>query len=378
TAVPTQTPSPNISFSVERNNIRAGECVTFQWNVANVSAVYFYAEGQNWENKGVGGEDNRRVCLDRSTNYYLRVVRQDNSVDTKQITVNVEATIAPTIARFTVDSSQIPVGQCVNLQWEVQGNIDRVKLLRNGQTIWDDAPFSGNKNDCPPGSGRVEYTLEATGYGGTNRSNSYVDVVAQQATATPQPTAAAAPIVYAFSANPNQITAGQCVSLAWSTGNADRVRLSRNGAIVLDNGPVNSGGLQDCLDQVGTTTYVLEGFGANGQSTVAQAQVNVTAPQQPTPTPLPQAPVITTFTVDRNTITDGECVTLTWQFGGDSLAAAQLRRNDDVFASDVPLSGSQQDCPPGVGNVAYQLKVDSEFGGIAQQFQYVTIEPGSD
>jgi len=45
-----------------------------------------------------------------------------------------------------------------------------------------------------------------------------------------------------------------------------------------------------------------------------------------------------------------------------------------VIGTDIPLSGSQQDCPPTAGNFAYQLKVDSEFGGIAQQFQYVTVE----
>jgi len=376
TAAPTQTPSPNINFSVDRNTIRTGDCVVFQWNVTNVREVYFYAEGQNWQTSGVAGQDNRRLCLDRTTNYYLRVVRQDNNVETKQITINVQSvTNAPTIVRFTVDPLQIPVGQCVNLHWEVQGNVQQVKLLRNNQTLRDNAPFSGNTNDCPSGSGGVDYTLEATGPGGTNRASSHIDVVAQQATATPAPTAAPAPVVNAFSVNPTQITAGQCVNLAWSTSGAvDWTRLSRNGAVVLDNGPVSSNGLQDCLDQPGATTYVLEAYSHTGQSALAQANVNVAAPEQPTPTPQPQAPVINSFVVDRTTITAGECVNLSWQFGGDSLALAQLFRNDDVIGTDIPLSGSQQDCPPTAGNFAYQLKVDSEFGGIAQQFQYVTVE----
>ncbi|HRW06938.1 MAG TPA: transporter substrate-binding domain-containing protein [Caldilineaceae bacterium] len=379
TAVPTQTPSPNITFTVDRNSIRAGECVVFQWNVNSVTAIYFYAEGQRWEDNGVGGQESRQICLDRTTNYYLRVVRQDNSVETKQITVNVQATGAPNIARFTVDPSpKVPAGQCVNLYWEVQGNVQRVKLLRNNQTIWDDAPYSGTKQDCPPGTGGVDYTIEATGPGGTNRSSNHIDLVEQQATATPMPTAAPAPVVSAFSVNPNQITTGQCVSLAWSTGGStDHVRLSRNGAVILDNGPVNSSGLQDCLDQPGTTTYVIEAFGG-GQSAIAQAQVDVSAPEQPTPTPAPQAPVINSFVVDRTNITFGECVNLSWQFGGDSLATSQLFRNDELIASDVPLSGSQEDCPPTPGNVAYQLKVDSEFGGIAQQFQYVSVEDVGD
>lgn len=379
TAVPTQTPAPNTTFSVDRNSIRAGDCVVFQWNVTNVNAVYFYAEGQNWENNGVGGQESRRVCLDRTTNYYLRIVRQDNSVDTRQITINVQATGAPNIARFTVDPSpKVQAGQCVNLHWEVQGNVQRVKLLRNNETIWDEAPFSGNRQDCPPGSGGVDYTIEATGPGGTNRSSNHIDLITQEATATPAPTAAPAPVVSAFSANPMQITAGQCINLAWSTsGSTDHVRLSRNGAVILDNGPVNSAGQQDCLDQAGAMTYVLEAFGG-GQSAVAQAQVDVNAPEQPTPTPQPQAPVINRFVVDRTNITFGECLNLSWDFGGDSLALVQLFRNNEVIAGDIPLSGSQEDCPPTPGNVAYQLKVDSEFGGVAQQFQYVTVEDGDD
>ncbi|MEZ4864277.1 MAG: transporter substrate-binding domain-containing protein [Caldilineaceae bacterium] len=379
TAAPTQTPSPDLNFTVDRNNIRTGDCVVFQWNVSNVREIYFYAEGQNWQNNGVAGQDTRRVCLDRTTNYYLRVVRQDNNTEIRQITLNVQATNAPNIARFTVGPAQIPAGQCANLQWEVQGNVQRVKLLRNNQVFWDDAPLSGNTNDCPSGSGGVDYTLEASGPGGTNRASNHIDVVAQQATATPVPTSAPAPVVNAFAVNPTQITAGQCVSLAWSTsGGVDWIRLSRNGAVVLDNGPVNSNGLQDCLEQAGATTYVLEAHNQNGQSAVAQANVEVVAPEQPTPTPQPQAPVINSFVVDRNTITFGECVNLSWQFGGDSLALAQLFRNDEVIAGDVPLAGSQQDCPPAPGNVAYQLKIDSEYGGIAQQFQYVTVEDTAD
>lgn len=377
TAAPTQTPSPNISFSVDRNSIRAGDCVVFQWNATNVRAVYFYAEGQNWQNNGVAGQDSRRLCLDRTTNYYLQVVRQDNTVETKQIPINVQNVAnSPTIARFTIDPSpQIAVGQCVNLHWDVQGNIQRVRLLRNNQTLWEEAPYSGNTQDCPSAGG-VDYTLEASGPGGTNRASNHIEVVVQPAaTATPGPTAVPAPEIYSFFLNPTQITTGQCVSLAWSTGGSvDRTRLSRNGAVILDNGPVNSSGLQDCLDQPGVTTYVLEAHGQGGQSALAQVSVNVAVPEQPTPTPQPQAPVINSFNIDRTTITLGECINLSWQFGGDSLAAAQIFRNDEVIADDMPLSGSQQDCPPTPGNYAYQLKVDSEFGGIAQQFQYLTVE----
>jgi ABC-type amino acid transport substrate-binding protein/uncharacterized protein affecting Mg2+/Co2+ transport len=57
TPLPTQTPSPNIQFTVDRTQIKQGECVTFAWNVENVQAVYFYANGQDWRQHGVGGQD---------------------------------------------------------------------------------------------------------------------------------------------------------------------------------------------------------------------------------------------------------------------------------------------------------------------------------
>ena len=50
TPAPTQTPSPNINFTVDRAQITVGECVTFNWNVTNAKATYFYQQGQSWQN----------------------------------------------------------------------------------------------------------------------------------------------------------------------------------------------------------------------------------------------------------------------------------------------------------------------------------------
>jgi hypothetical protein len=44
-----------------------------------------------------------------------------------------------------------------------------------------------------------------------------------------------------------------------------------------------------------------------------------------------------------------------------------------VIGSDISQSGSLQDCPPGTGQVSYVLKVDSEFGGTAQQGAEVNV-----
>jgi hypothetical protein len=151
----TQTPVAGINFTVDRTNIRSGECVTFRWDVQNVNAVYFYREGENWQNNGVSGQGSRQECPSQDTTYYLRVENRDGSVETRQIRIYVEQNVdAPRINYFSADpSGQIANGQCVNLRWEVTGNVEQVDLFRNDERFWRAAPFRGSTQDCPPGSG---------------------------------------------------------------------------------------------------------------------------------------------------------------------------------------------------------------------------------
>lgn len=76
-------------FSVDRTSIRRGECVTFRWHVEGVKEVYFYPEPEGWQNHGVVGVSEKQVCPSQTTNYGLRVVKRDNSVDTHFITIQV-------------------------------------------------------------------------------------------------------------------------------------------------------------------------------------------------------------------------------------------------------------------------------------------------
>jgi polar amino acid transport system substrate-binding protein len=282
---PTQTPVAGISFTVDRTNIKQGECVTFSWNAQNVKEVYFYAEGERWQDHGVAGQASQRECPPVKTTYYLRVVKRDNAVDTRQITINVEAAAqAPNITRFTVDPpNQITLGQCVTIRWEVQGSVTRVALSANGGMLWDGAPTSGSYQDCPTAAGTVGYSLEATGPGGTSRGQQNINIV-QAATATPVPTAAPEqPAIYSFSVVPNQIAEGDCVDINWSAGGgASYIRVLRNGAAVVDNGPLTGHG-NDCPAPAGTYTYQMEAYNATGQSVTQQQTVTVSmgAPQNP-------------------------------------------------------------------------------------------------
>ncbi len=289
TPAPTQTPAANIQFTVDRSTINAGECVTFSWNVTGARAVYFYQRGQNWQNFPVPAVSSRSECPPQTAVYQLRVERLDNTVEVREITVNVQPVVgAPTIHRFTVTpSDQVILGQCVTLNWWVEGQITTIRLFRDNTVIWDSAPVNGSTADCPAQVGVTTYRIEANGPGGvSNRQQTLTVVAPAQPTATPLPNTPTAvpptptvapPQITAFSVAPEQIQAGNCVNINWTVGGSVTViRLLRNGSVILDNAPA-SGAAPDCLNDAGTYTYRLEANGPNGRQDVQERVVTVTA-----------------------------------------------------------------------------------------------------
>jgi len=169
--IPTPTPTPNANsfgeFYAERATIKVGECTTFRWRVANVAAVYFYALGEDWQQQGVGGVDQRARCPVITTTFELRVISQSGAATTRQITVQVTGEQIPQIRRFDLaPSNQIKIPDCVNLTWEVQGQVNQVRLRRNGGWLWESAPMIGTLRDCPQTPGAYDYALEARGENG--------------------------------------------------------------------------------------------------------------------------------------------------------------------------------------------------------------------
>lgn len=301
---PTSTPHPEIEFTVSDTHIKEGECVTFAWSVENIQAVYFYPQGADWTKYGVPGQGTSVQCPSHTTTYELRVLTRDNTFIVQSITVYVEpAPGAPNIDRFTVEPTQILQGQCVTLRWEVSGNVSKVTIKRDGSAIWDGAPVAGQMQDCPPGTGRKSYELEATGSGGTSRKTQDVNVIAPTSepptpTSTPVviPTATPAPpTINSFTVNPSHIEVNECVTINWSTGGGTTyVRLLRNGNVIMDDAP-HSGSIPDCLSSAGSYNYRLEASG-NGQTVADQESVEVAAAPPPTATPNPLVGIQWTLT----------------------------------------------------------------------------------
>jgi ABC-type amino acid transport substrate-binding protein len=260
---PTQTPAPGVSFTVDRGAINAGECANFIWNVTGVRAVYFYAQGQPYQNFGVAGQGSKSVCPTATTVYELRVDRADGNVDTRQIQLNVNAVAgAPVITQFvSTPEYEINAGQCANFIWRADGAISRVALTRDGVALWDYAPVNGSFNDCPPGAGPKDYELQVWGPGGFVKGQRALIVrpAALPPTAVPQPEQ---PIIASFTATPPQLDpSNNCVALQWQISGPGiaAVSVTRNGLLIA--GPDAESGLQDCVpvkDQGKTQVYQLK------------------------------------------------------------------------------------------------------------------------
>ncbi len=375
TPAPTQTPVPGITFTANTNNIQHGQCVTISWNTNNVKEVYYYQQGQNWQDHGVAGQASHQECPQQTTTYYLRVVMPDNSVQTRELTITVAAAAgAPQISTFSANpQGQIQAGQCVTLQWNVNGNISDVMLSRNNQPLWDGAPYQGSYQDCPPGSGQMTYVLRVTGPGGSSQGSQNITVMSAQPTNTPapQPTATPQPqppVIDAFSVDPQEISAGQCVNVHWSFSGTDLVaaQLLRNGEVIGgDLAP--SGVQQDCPPVTGGVEYRIQVDSEFAGSAQRTAQVSVIEAAQP--------PQITGFQANPPQIGLGNtCTTLTWSVSGTSIASVSLTRTDGtgsvVVLSESDAISPYQDCVDAslMGQtLIYELTVSSEFAGSDQQ-----------
>ena len=301
TPLPTQTPSPNIDFQVDRDHIKEGECVVFTWNVQNAQTQYFYAQGQNWWEHQVPAQGSSSQCPQHTTNYDLRVVLNNGAVEIRRITVYVDPNPqAPNIQRFTVTPQQINQNECVNISWEVTGDVNNVKLSRDGNVLWGDAPHATSYTDCPPGSGTIQYQLEATGSGGISKATQNVNILdpatatplppptatIPPSTATPVPTQVPPPTINNFNVSPKQINPSECVTIAWSAGGGTNyVQISKDGAVIMDGAPL-SGSIPDCgNDEPGTVNYQMLVRNNTGQQETANQQITVNQPEVPTPLP---------------------------------------------------------------------------------------------
>jgi len=187
------------------------------------------------------------------------------------------------------------------------------------------------------------------------------------------------PKISKFTTDQNQIVEGSCVRLDWAfEGPAVTFsRLFRDGEPILTD-LSRVGDYIDCPPGTGIREYRLQidtehtGYSAQAfQFVEIQARTVI----NPTPPPIPPVvpPTINYFRSTVDKVVEGQCLELSWSFEGSDLATAQITRNGDILITDPPPTGTAEDCPPAGGFAEYQLKVDSESSGTAEQSITVTV-----
>jgi polar amino acid transport system substrate-binding protein len=340
TPKPQPTPVPGIDFKVDRDQIKAGECVVFSWTVKNVKSYYFYSQFENWQDHPKTGDTgSEKECPQVQTTYYLRVVYPDNSIPSPwPITIYVQAAPeAPRITKFTVDpNGQITKGTTVTIRWQVDGKVDWVRLTANGASLWDHAPNSGNITHTPGAAGPVTYLLEV-GWPGGSPITEKRQITAVESVEPPPPPPAPDPAIYLFDVTPNQIEAGNCVNVSWSVGGGTAsITIKRDGAVYVDGITEFNSSFCDTLDTAREVTYQLLARGQAKDVSSEVKRVNVTAapPQNPLAgthwvvtslqdsfLTVPDAPPTISFSADGAVTGAGACMAYGGSYGaqGDSI-----------------------------------------------------------
>jgi hypothetical protein len=181
----------------------------------------------------------------------------------------------PLINFFVVNTNQISLGQCVNLTWSFNGsNLISTQLFRNELLIANGLSPSDSRQDCPINTGTQQYRLQLTSLtSGVAQSSVFVNV------SNPTPTVPPVPSIQSFTANPEVIEQGDCVSLSWTFSAPGQVnsQLLRDGQTLASNLSFQ-GGFQDCISveiETGEVRYILRIDYAPGGVIAAERVVSV-------------------------------------------------------------------------------------------------------
>lgn len=312
------------SFNASSATITSGQQATLQWEVTGVTSVSI--------SPGIGTvsfSGTREVSPGTTTTYTL-VANNTFGSARKSITIAVTGAL-PAIASFGVDKDSIITGQSATLSWSVTGATS-VSISPGIGPV----SLTGTESVSPAST--TAYTLTASNDAGNST-----------ASATLKITSSKTPIITTFSASPDSIKSGEVSTLTWDIIGAKSINISQG-----IGGVASKGSTQ--VTPATTSTYTLTAdsdYGTETKSiTVTVDTSNVTGRTGTAITKDP--PAINTFSANKNSITSGDNITLTWAVSG----ARTISISPDV--GDVPSSGWMMVIP--FATTTYKLSAVNTFG----------------
>jgi hypothetical protein len=173
--------APTITyFSVlPEGTMALGQCAAIQWNVqGDVTKVAVYANSTAiWDGAPLSGYMPHCPPGTGTIVYAVEAVGPGGTARLQH-----ELTVAasggnppppsggPVITAFSATPDRLPAGSCTRIYWKVGGDFNRVRLLRNTQVVLDNAPPTGDTEDCSYDKGTFVYGVTASNAAGQTAS----------------------------------------------------------------------------------------------------------------------------------------------------------------------------------------------------------------
>jgi len=267
---------PVVSMTATPETITEGESATLVWSATNADSATI--------DQSIGAvelSDSLSVRPSVTTTYTLTATNINGS---RTAAVTVTVGLVPTVTLSAIPAA-ITEGEAVTLSWS-STDATTVNIDHGVGTV----TATGTVDIYPIVT--TTYTAMASNAYGTASSSVTVTVNTL-------------PVV-SITASPETIAEGESATLSWSSSNADSVSIDQGIGAVTEN----TTGSQTVSPAV-TTVYTITATNTNGTATA-----NVTVTVNP-------LPVITSFTADVSTITEGQSVTLSWTTDADSTSIDQ-------------------------------------------------------
>lgn len=274
------------AFNLSPSAINEGDNVTASWQVSG--AKYYILTGN--------GADSNETAATSTTfsptgtgnfNYKLEAFNFQHA--SSEATASLEIVPKPVISSFSSDKSTVFEGQDVVFSWSGE-KVFAYKINNNTVT--------GNTQQLTQNTvGNIKYTLDAYNKLG------YKVSMEKQITVIADPV----PSELNLNVSPSTITLGESTTASWTGKNV--VKYSLEGEAV-SNPNVTGSSLSITPNSIGDKTYKLTAYNNKGQTIDTSKSVKVLNP-----------PSISSFTVDKNSITNGDSVTFNWSLKDSSKAS---------------------------------------------------------
>ncbi len=276
------------SFQASSYGVDTGQSVRLEWKASNCVEAELWAGGAAPYLDNLACAGSFEVAVDQTTTFKLKAYNSSHRTAESSLTVTAKpAPPKAVIEFFYATSQQVDAGQSTSFYYKTS-NATKV-MLQDPRVGWFPLSAEGGVTVWPPYTS--QYVLYAYGARG--------DLVTSAVTIT---VIEKNPKIDAFGADYLSIQQGQSTTLNWTTRDCAQVSISTEPNVAHYDALQPSGTLT--VSPSATTTYVLNAYNSQGKTVTARLTIHVV--------PLPQNPVISTFTTFTASLMEGEVASLQW------------------------------------------------------------------